>query len=126
MTTYMQLLNVREILSELAGTRLPPRLALRVARSGRIMFKALERLEKIRVGHVGAYAKHDRHGDVVRKDNKIVWQDEETFKIEWQDALDSDAEIEINPIQLKHFPRSVEFTPPQCLALLEAGFIKEN
>ena len=127
MPTYLQILLIRETLSELAETKLPPRTAIRVARSGRTMFGALSLLEKRRTSLVDAYAKHDKHGDVSRdKSGKIVWQDEDTFKTEWAEFLDRDAEIEITPIQLKHFPRSVEFTPPQSVALLDAGFIKEN
>lgn len=126
MATYTKLLNARDIVNDLAGTKLPPRLSLKLARSARKLFGALEDLEEVRKGLVAAYAKHEKNGTVkTDKKGSTVWEDEAGFRREMQEALDTESEVEFSPILLKHFPKRVEFTPMETLALEEAGLVKE-
>lgn len=124
MVTYARLLDARDVVNDLAGTKLPPRLALKVARSARKLFEALEVLEGVRKDLIKSYAKHEE-GAIVIGDDGVEWEDKDAFEKEMREALDTDAEIEFSPILLKHFPKNVQFTPVEINVLVEAGLVKE-
>lgn len=127
MATYAELLNARDVVNELAGTKLPPRLSLKLARSARKLFEALEVLEDVRKDLVKTYAKHE-DGALVIGDDGVEWNSDEakeTFEKEMKEAVETDADVEFTPILLKHFPKQVVFTPIEVIALVEAGLVKE-
>jgi hypothetical protein len=121
-------MNARDVVNELAETKLPPRLSLKLARSARTLFSALQVLEDVRKDLVKSYAKHDDKGGLVIGDDGIEWNDDDSksqFEAEMKEALETDSEVEFSPILLKHFPKSVVFTPVEILALVDAGLVKE-
>lgn len=128
MATYAELMNARDVVNELAGTKLPPRLSLKLARSARKLFEALGLLEEVRKDLIKAYAKHDEHGALVIGDDGVEWNDDNakaSFESEMKEALETDAEVKFHPILLRHFPKNVQFTPIEIVALEEAGIVKE-
>jgi hypothetical protein len=121
---------------ELTATKLPGRLTLKVARSAETLFGALELLEDTRKKLVRTHTKHDENGEQVLTEveegsdekPKPIWLDDdggETFQRELEEAVQEDAEVIFIPILLKHFPKEVQFTPNEALALEIAGLVKE-
>jgi hypothetical protein len=131
--TYAQLLNARDTMNELAGTRLPPRLSLKVGRSVRTLFEALELLEVERKKFLKEHAYHTADGELellkgedgVETPRWHTEESEEEFRTEMKKAIDDDAGVIFIPILLKHFPKTIIFTPVETLALVEAGIVKE-
>ena len=131
MVTYEKLLNARDIMNDLAVTKLPPRLSLKLARSLRVYFDALNDLDEVRKGLLRNYAKLDKNGKPTfetkgDKEGQPKWKDQEGFKRDMREALDTESEINFSPLKLKHFPKPVEFTPIEALSLAEAGIVESE
>lgn len=128
MITYAQLFNVREVLEQLAGERMPSRTSLRLARIARQVFDALDDFDKTRVRLLKTYAEYD--GDTVKLDDgEVVWKGEDgeqEFRAQMKEALDTEVDgLSYQPIQLKHWPKSRELAPREALALAEANILTE-
>ncbi len=131
MPTYMQLLNARDIVDELATVKLPGNVSLKLARSSLKLFGALAEMDKRRKELLDEFAAHDEDGKVIvvkEEDGTIVgpeWIDEESFRAEWQKLMDTDCGVSFTPIPLRRFPKAIQFTMMESLALEDADIIKE-
>ena len=128
MATYRKLLEARDTMNDLAPRKLPPRLSLKLARSLRLLFGGLTELEEVRQRLLQDYAKKNRKGKIqFEKDGRTPkWDDKESFTRELNKELDTESEIKFTPLKLKHFPKTVEFTPMEALSLAEAGIVDSD
>lgn len=130
MVTYAQLLNARDTMIELSGTKLPGRLTLKVSRSAQALFKALELVEGTRQSLLRQFCEFDdADKQKLNEEGRPLWntpESEAEFKAELAAAVDEDSDVKFIPVLLKHFPQDVLFTPQDAAALEAAGIIKES
>ncbi len=123
--TYAQLLNARGTIDKLAQTGLPSSVSLRLARSIRKVYYALEYLEGERAKILPKYVELDADGELRKnEEGEYIWLDKEGFKVAMEDIVELEIVEDISPLNAKQIPNHIEFTPLESLQLAEAGLIK--
>lgn len=116
---FKHLRNNQDFLTEIMSVQLPPRQAMKLGKAAKQLVDLFNEFENFRIELVKKYGEQNGDEFIVKEENKA------DFTKEFNEALDSEVELDIEPIKIEYLEESnIKISPLQYNFLSEYGFIE--